>query len=79
MKLNSVEAEEEEKLRAQKNGSAASLPDFRDPAEVESRSGNSKAEGSVEQIQETPIDEGDTAGAYFSIFMYYIQVEQIML
>ena len=51
------------------SGSVSSLPDFRDGTEAEP-----KREGSLEQMQETPIDEGDTAGAYFSIFMYYVQV-----
>ena len=51
------------------SASVTSLPDFRDGSDAQS-----KRQGSLEQMQETPIDEGDTAGAYFSIFMYYVQV-----
>ena len=63
------EAKQEEEKRKQMSSSMTSLPDFRDGSVAES-----KREGSLEQMQETPIDEGDTAGAYFSIFMYYVQV-----
>ena len=63
------EAKQEEEKRKQMSSSMTSLPDFRDGSVAES-----KREGSLEQMQETPKDEGDTAGAYFSIFMYYVQV-----
>ena len=68
-----TEAKQEEEKRKQMSGSVSSLPDFRDGTVVEP-----KREGSLEQMQETPIDEGDTAGAYFSIFMYYVQVYSLI-
>ena len=67
--FNVSEAKQEEEKRKQVSANITSLPDFRDGSVAES-----KREGSLEQMQETPIDEGDTAGAYFSIFMYYVQV-----
>ena len=67
------EAKQEEEKRKQMSASMTSLPDFRDGSVAES-----KREGSLEQMQETPIDEGDTAGAYFSIFMYYVQVHSVL-
>ena len=67
------EAKQEEEKRKQMSASMTSLPDFRDGSVAEP-----KREGSLEQMQETPIDEGDTAGAYFSIFMYYVQVHSLL-
>ena len=67
------EAKQEEEKRKQMSASMTSLPDFRDGSLAEP-----KREGSLEQMQETPIDEGDTAGAYFSIFMYYVQVYLVL-
>ena len=68
------EAKQEEETRKQLSASTASLPDFRDGSPVV----ESKRENSLEQMQETPIDEGDTAGAYLSIFMYYVQVNSLL-
>ena len=84
-----LEEQKEKELQEELKQIASIDPDFRRAPEIDIASAedvkrkgsgdtmqNMSRKGSGEQIQETAPDEGDTAGAYLSIFMYYIQVRR---